>query len=302
MTGAGDSGRQAGGSSAHIQRGDPQPPALSPPLGPAGSHLPLEDHAPADPAEPVPEQELSEVEAELWPEDFIDDRQYATAENLVQRQQDHHFLQVLAAAGFVGTMWDYFANELAAYGTSVLMSWMRTGKIARLCADKGRPIRALPTDWQAEDRSALATLTVAKAINVFRDRVLRQDAWDPTRGATIKTFFMGLVIQQFPNHYNSWCDERMRSLARPGREALEDAPELAAIQADRPDSDPARTAISRVHLIQVLRDMPEDLRVACLLILEGHSIKDAAGAIGKTGDALSEQLRRYRNGRGGRMR
>ena len=109
---------------------------------------------------------------------------------------------------------------------------------------------------------------------------------------------MGSVVQQFPNYYNSWYDERLRNLAQPARWSLEGSPDLTVTKPSQLFSDPARTAIDRHYLSQVLRDMPEDLRTACLLLYQGYSIKDAA-AIGKTGDALSEQLRRYRHGRGG---
>ena len=301
-----DSVRRAGESSEHVERKDPQPPRSSgsEPM-PAGQHRALagaQPGVPNGPADPVPEEELAETEAELCPEDFVSQRQLAMADNLTRRQQDHQFLMMLAAADFAGARWEYFANELAAYGIPVLMSWTRTRKIAKLCADKGRPIRPLPTNWQAEDRLDLTTITIAKAINVFRDKVLRPGTWDPARGATIKSFFMGSVIQQFPNYYNSWYDERLRNLALLVRHSLEESPDLAVAKPSGPVSDPARTAIDRHYLVQVLRDMPEDLRIACLLLYEGHSIKDAATAIGKTGDALSEQLRRYRHGRGGRMR
>ena len=124
-------------------------------------------------ADPVPEEQLAEVEAELCPEDFISQRQLAMMNNLGQRQRETQVLEMLAATDFAGTRWEYFANELAAYGIPVLMSWTRTRKIAKLCATWGRPIRPLPADWQAEERLDLTTITIAKAINVFRDKVLR---------------------------------------------------------------------------------------------------------------------------------
>jgi hypothetical protein len=258
--------------------------------------------APQGRAEPVPEEQLAEVEADLCPEDFVSQRELAMANNLMQRRRDNQLLQMLAAADFIGTRWEYFANELAAYGIPVLMSWIRTREIAKLCADRGRPIRPLPTDWLVGERLDLTTLTIARAINVFRDKVLRPGLWDPACGATIKSFFMGSVIQQFPNYYNSWYDERLRNLEQPARWSFEDSPDLSLTEPSKSFRDPAGMAINRHYLSQVLGDMPEDLRTACLLLYQGYSIKDAAAAIGKTGDALSEQLRRYRRGRGGRMR
>lgn len=281
MRGAEDPGRQAGESSAHIQQGDP-PPSGEP--------------------SPVTESDLADAEESLIADDYADARQKAMSSNLERRQREAEFLQLLADRGFRGTMWDTFADELAAYGMPVLMAWTRTHQIAKLCAEKGRPIPALPSDWTSEDRADLAAITVAKAIIVFRDGVLAAGRWDPERGATLKTFFMGAVIQQFPNFYNGWCRERRRLLAAPGPLPLEEMPSALQTAADRPGVDPARTATDRRYLLQVLTDMPEDLRIASVLLLEGVSVKDAAAAVGKSGDALSEQLRRYRNGRGRRFR
>ncbi|WP_344281324.1 hypothetical protein [Actinomadura napierensis] len=245
---------------------------------------------------------LAGIEASLVSEDYTDPRQRAMVNNLERRQRESEFLQLLAARGFQGTMWDTLADELAAYGIPVLMSMIRTHKVSKLCADKGRPIPPLPSDWTFEDRSDLTALTVAKAIKVFRERVLAKGRWDSERGATLKTFFIGAVIQQFPNLFNGWCRERRRLLAVPGLLPLEEMPSVLQRAADQPCADPARTVAGRQHLLQVLTDMPADLRIASLLLLEGHPVKEAAAAIGKSGDALSEQMRRYRNGRGSRLR
>lgn len=296
MTDVEDPGRYAGDSSAHLQSGDPPPP-FSVRFTNSAAVTPA-----AQSTEPVAEQDLVEVETGLCAEDFATPQQQVMAHNLTQRQNDQRFLKLLADADFTGPRWEYFANELAAYAIPVMMAWTRTRKIASLCQAKGRPLRAIPDDWPAEDRLGLTTLTVAKAINVFRDNVLRRERWDPTRGATLKTFFMGAVIQQFPNSYNSWYDEQLRTLTRPGLRALEDTSAISALQDTRPGSDPADTAINRIHLLEVLREMPEDLAIASLLRLDGYKLKDAAAAIGKTEDALSEQYRRFRNGRGRGMR
>lgn len=286
MTSAEDPGRQAGDTSAHIQQGDPPPSAITP--------------ASTEPS-PVSAGELKDVEESLMSDDYTDPRQKAMLNNLERRQREKELLHLLADRGFQGTMWDIFADDLAAYGIPVLMAWTRTHKIATLSAAKGRPLSALPSDWTVEDRSGLTMLTVAKAVSVFRDRVLVPGRWDPERGATLKTFFMGAVIQQFPNFYNGWLRERRRLMGVPGLVPLEEQPLALQMAADRPGVDPALTATNRHLLLQVLADMPEDLRIAALLLLEDKPVKDAGAAIGKSGDALTEQLRRYRNGRGKRF-
>ncbi len=48
---------------------------------------------------------------------------------------------------------------------------------------------------------------MAVALNKFRDTVLRRHRWDSTRGATIKTYFIGQCLIHFSNIYRSWIAE-----------------------------------------------------------------------------------------------
>lgn len=235
--------------------------------------------------------ELVATESTLLDEDYADERQKAMADNFARRQADREFLIQLAMTDFSGMGWEYFSNELAAYSLPVLMSWTRTRKIVNLCADKGRPIPVPPPLWPADERSGIVALTIAKSINVFRDRVLRPARWDVKGGATIKTYFMGSVILQFPNFYNSWYNAREQ--AHLG--SWDELSALGILHDERPGADPTRVVEGRLRLIGVLQDMPADLRKGCLLMLEGHTLTEAARRVGKSPEALGEQLRRFRN-------
>jgi DNA-directed RNA polymerase specialized sigma24 family protein len=247
-----------------------------------------------DPASPAPDDALAEAEAELAPRgpggSAIGTPQ-AEQETPSRHQGDQELLRALRAAGFEGIVWEYFANELAAYAIPVLMSWTRTGKIVKLCAAWGMRI-APPRNWSHQDRSDVAYEATARAIKKFRG-TLRQEKWDPGRGASIKTYFMGAVIKEFPNSYHRWRNACVRPQDRPGPQALEDTPAVAAIQPPRVRGDPAELATDTVFVGELLAAMPPELRAASLMLHGGSSVAEAAAAIDKTPGALREQLRRF---------
>ena len=62
--------------------------------------------------------------------------------SLTRRQRDLEKINDLALGGFEGPDYEMFAGELAAYGYTILASWMRRGLIYQHCADRGRPVGA----------------------------------------------------------------------------------------------------------------------------------------------------------------
>jgi hypothetical protein len=70
-----------------------------------------------------------------------------------------------------------------------------------------------------DDALELSCETVAEAIRCFRERVLIPGKWDPTRKASLRTFFVGQCILQFPNIYRRWNTEQSLGLLPEGLEA-----------------------------------------------------------------------------------
>ncbi len=255
---------------------------------------------PEDPGSPAPDDALAEAEAELapgapggpgGPGGSAIGAPQAEQETPSRHEGDQELLRALRASGFEGIVWEYFANELAAYAIPVLMSWTRTGKIVKLCAARGMGI-APPRKWSYQDRSDVAYETIARAIKKFRG-TLREEKWVPGRGASIKTYFMGAVIKEFPNSYHLWRNACVRPQDRPGPQALEDMPAVAAIQPPRVRGDPAELVTDAVFVGELLAAMPPELRKAGLMLREGSSVAEAATAIGKTPGALRQQLLRF---------
>lgn len=86
------------------------------------------------------DHDVDAIERELTDDDFGSPAQRARAENAMRRLVDHALVEELRAAGFAGPVFEVAQTELAAYGISVLMGWMRTGQIFAQCKANGRPL------------------------------------------------------------------------------------------------------------------------------------------------------------------
>lgn len=153
-----------------------------------------------------------------WLSDFpAQDAQIDAALADLRRRQriadDVNLITWLALNGFEGPSYEEFASELAKYGFAVIKAWIMKGMIFARCREKGLgglpepPLGALTERGVADE---LASETVAKALRHFRDDVLMTGRWDPTRGASIKTFFIGQCLIRFPNIYRSWLTNEVR--------------------------------------------------------------------------------------------
>jgi DNA-directed RNA polymerase specialized sigma24 family protein len=133
-------------------------------------------------------------------------------------------------------------------------------------------------------------------VDFFREKVLRAGAWDPTRGATIKTYFMGACLFQFPNVYQSWQAEcrRWDSLPVVSIDDL-DIPELLYQVPGTDDTE--NRVIARDQLQRVmaeLRDKYPDLHQIVEMWMDGYTDAQAAGLLGVTPRTIEGKWHRFR--------
>jgi len=112
----------------------------------------------------------------------------------------------LRHVGFDGPKYLAFATEIARYGVAVIRGWIYRGQIFDEVARKS--FGALPPEphpgAMAEDADGLADETVVRALHAFRVKVLMAGKWDPAKGASLRTFFVGQCLLQFSNVYRVW--------------------------------------------------------------------------------------------------
>lgn len=143
---------------------------------------------------------------ESWLADFDSDR----TEYMLRLETDRTIVDELRASSFAGVHYNYFATEMAKYGIAVMTAWIRTHQIFGKMRERGRGgIAAPPGDELRSQETAqeLAMETVAVALHNFRTHVLLPGKWDPARGASIRTYFVGQCLIQFSNVYRRWYKE-----------------------------------------------------------------------------------------------
>jgi DNA-directed RNA polymerase specialized sigma24 family protein len=163
-------------------------------------------------------------------------------------------------------------------------------RIFSKCAEKnvrcpGAPhhIRQLTRD----DANEMANEIIARALNSFRDKVLRPQVWSPQGGARLSTMFLTQCIFQFPNVYRHWLLETKRA-------PVDDLEELDMVEAG-PGSDPAHLVMIRDEITHAIEHYVKDRTVLNALVLKamGYTTREIAELIGKTEKALDSALRRH---------
>lgn len=169
---------------------------------------------------------------------------HPAAEHLERLEADTDLVLTLQLQRFdVSTVeWQKFANALAQYGWSVFVGWLVTGVVRERLEIRGvRGSLKVPEKLRLDRDAAtgLAADVVFTSIKTFRERVLVPNIWRADKGASLKTFFIGQCLFQFPDVYVRWeQQERPESLLhldqmpdRPAPDRVEDTG-LAAAQVD----------------------------------------------------------------------
>jgi hypothetical protein len=215
----------------------------------------------------------------------------ATRESEQQLEADGALFDRLMWQGFAGKEWEAFRTPLTQYSLRVLGPWIKSGRIVRKCAEHNCPCLPLvPAARSPEACSDLAVETVANALVYFRDEACVKAKWDRTRGATLRTYFIGACLFSFRNVYRNWLRLRRRvSPSTPGREELD--PDLVD---DHPDHNPERSATAKLQAAALLAKVDDTTRAVVILDADGASYEEIAAELGTTPRAVDSRLYRLR--------
>lgn len=193
-------------------------------------------------------------------------------------------------ANFAGKEWDRLAEVLSQYGRAVMLPWLFTGIIFQRCREKGLHGVGYPVEMSQEDREDLATMTVAVAIDTFRRRVLIPHIWDPRKGATLKTYFIGQILIRFVDEYRSFMATRTRATK------LRDADELqedAIASSERTDT----VALVRIEADRLFHKIADPIdRYIVFLRTKQYTMQEIAEVLGLSSERAVEG-RLYRLGK-----
>lgn len=186
-------------------------------------------------------------------------------------------------AGYAGPDWERLREALAAYGFVVCRAWIGSGQIFAECAKKR--IAGLHRDPRLPgDADDVAQETVVAALLFFRTHVLIPRVWNPERGASLKTFFVGACVLHFRNAYRGWRRQRNRF------GVFQDV-EVAHVRDDRPSARPDRAAAVAL----LLHDVKDPLvRQIGAYLAQGYTQGEVAELMNLELDAVRSRLERYR--------
>jgi hypothetical protein len=192
-----------------------------------------------------------------------------------------------------GSRW---AAEFARYG--LLMAWIATRSIFGRLRQRSVGLQQPPEAWLDQHAvQELAGDTVVVSLDKFRSTVLIPGKWDHTRGASLRTFFIGQCLLQFANIYRSWfAREQRQRLAVP----VEDVALWAADNgADRPVE---QQVVLREHVTAELAAVEgsRDRRILGLHSI-GYTYRQIGEELGITEKAVESAIGRLRKRRKARQ-
>lgn len=210
------------------------------------------------------------------------------AEPLDRLAADVELMNRLMWAQYDGPEWRLFQRALAEYGVAVIFKWIRSGRIFAECARKGFGAVRARRHHDADDARGIAGETVARAFVFFRNRVLVDGIWDPSRGASIRTYFIGACILHFPNEYQrSLGSERVEQ--RRIRHLEDDVVlgELAIARFSWPDG--------HTRFVTEVREIEDPVtQEIALYKIEGYSEQEIADRIRLSRKAVETRIYRLR--------
>jgi DNA-directed RNA polymerase specialized sigma24 family protein len=223
--------------------------------------------------------------------DLVEFAETEAAKRLERLEADRELVLQLALRGYEGPAWQQFASALAEYGFQVVAAWTKSGLIFAKCTEKGLGLATFQAiSRSSDDAEEIAGETVAIAIRAFRDKVLVPARWDPSRGATLRTFFIGQCIFQFPNVLRRWVAEQ----ALPSVDTS-----VLAAQLERTTHPSPDVLVELSRSLKVLETLPNEhpAKIKTLAAM-GYSHVEIAELLDCTEKAVEMKLYHARKARG----
>ena len=203
----------------------------------------------------------------------------------------------LAKAGFEGSEYQAFCDDLWDYGMKVLNAGLRTGDIFQWCWEADIVIKPTSDERRvlhssAADRDELVVDTILSAIPWFRQEVLLKKRWSPNRGASLRTFFIGTCKHHFRIVFRRWQRERFCRLAAYGYGI--DPVLVAGALVDTLATDPEEYVAAADLVTRLLTRATPEAKMACYLLLQDFTLAEIGERLGITERAVEGHLHRLR--------
>lgn len=237
----------------------------------------------AVPAEP---QDGSALKLPVGQAELAEFEDTAPAKKLALLEADAELIYKLMLGGYAGRDWDAFADVLARYAYPVILSWINKGTLVQRCFAKGLRAPRLFRHKRA-DREDISRSIIAESIFVFRRDVLIPGRWNAGKGATLKTFFIGRCLMQYPNAYRDWRQQNV-----PPRVDEKELARQLELRTNLP-ATPDQLAELHRRLPEVVKKEQSPAFVSALFAA-GFSQEEIAAAAGLTTVAVQSKIKRLR--------
>nr|WSX54162.1 sigma-70 family RNA polymerase sigma factor [Streptomyces sp. NBC_00974] len=211
---------------------------------------------------------------------------------------DRDLYEQLQADRFTGLGFEQLREDLWVYGWRVMRSWMRDGTVIERCRERRIFFAAPYTEVEemmrrTDVRDEIAHECVAHAVTTFMAALPHPQSWDPDRGATMRTYFIGRCLMSFRDAYQRWAGTNRKLLGI----AIDGYWRNTGDIPDRPAHalTPAEMIVLRDTLDQILDGASMEERAICRLILfYGATQEEIAEQLGITRKAVERRLARVR--------
>jgi len=220
-----------------------------------------------------------------WLHEF---RSTQASRSLERLNGDLEVINDLRIDGFLGARWEAFTHVLLGYSFQVLTTWIRRGVVFEKCIQKGirhfsgtPKLHRFPYD-EAED---LAQEVLREAIDHFREDVLVPGKWDPRKGASLKTYFIGQCLLRFPGCYARWYSRYAKHSS---------AHRTGVVRLETSQIDPAALAIRRALIAHALHELDPETRAIVELRAQKFRLDEIAELMETSVPAIKSKLHRLR--------
>lgn len=202
-------------------------------------------------------------------------------------------LEEMAAEDWRGPRSEAFASDLWIFGWDVIRGLVGSGRIGSIPATL--PALVLPPEaWfvlgdSTEEREQVVLDTLIKTIPTFI-RSLEAGRYEPKRGASLETFFVGACGIQFRDVAKSWHTRQHRRQYELG------AFDWDGVFGGMPSADVERRIDMRRLVAAILKDVSPQQRIVLVhCLLEGRSHGEVAEMMGVTSRSVEGHLYRARS-------
>jgi hypothetical protein len=253
----------------------------------------------------LPEEVLAQVEAELAVHGE------AAGDRAAQRVAEIRLLEVLRAEKFTGPRFERLIEKmmprLVGYAFPIMNHWIRNGHIFDECLKFRRPIikqaRAAASEWTLEEQEAFAADSIIGTdktiggVEFFLDYGLLKEHWDPEKGASAATYFVGACACCFTQVCNKWWKDKViaEAMLTSPTDVNEEGEEDLLLRVADPSHSPEELVVLRDTAARAMAQV-KDPKVQEVLLRRslGETQVEAAAAVDLSPKAAERRLHTQR--------